>query len=364
MRVALVHDWMVSRRGGERVLWAMHLAFPEAPIYTSVYRPDVLPEFAACDVRTSFLQRRPFSLIGHRFVPALRTLAFEGLDLSEFDVVISSSTAEAKGVITGPETLHVAYVHTPTRYYWSDYHGYLAQPGFGRLDPVVRRLMPALVSRRRIWDLAAAQRPDVMVANSQNVAARVRKYYGRETAAVIPPPVAVERFRPSTDHGNGLVVVGHLVPYKRVDLAVEACRRLGRPLTVVGVGPDLRRLQRLAGPETRFAGMLSDEDVAAAIEAAAALLFPGEEDFGIVPLEAMAAGRPVIAFGRGGALETVVDGKTGVLFHRQDVDSLVDAIGRFDAQQFDPDELHAHAESFSTEIFVTRLRNFVESQRG
>jgi glycosyltransferase involved in cell wall biosynthesis len=353
---------MVRPGGGERVLWALHRTFPDAPIFTSVYRRDALPEFADADVRTSFLQRWPWSKVGHQFFPSLRALAFESLDLSEFDVVISDSTAEGKGVITGPRTLHLSYIHTPTRYYWSDYHPYRADPGFGRLNPVVRAVMPRAVMRRRTWDFAAAQRPDRLIANSANVAARIAKYYRRE-ASVLYPPVDLGRFPlAGEERARGFVTVSRLIPYKRVDLAIEACRRLQRPLTVVGDGSELRRLRSSAGAGTTFVGTVDDETLARHLRSAEALIFPGEEDFGLVPLEAMASGRPVIAFGRGGALETVIDGKTGVLFDRQTPEAVVEAIRRFDEMRFDPLALRAHAEQFSAERFMSEVRRLVDDE--
>ena len=361
LNVALVHDWMVSRRGGERVVWAMHEAFPDAPIYTSTFDAEALPEFADCDVRASYLGRWPFSRFGHEFFSFLRSSVFESLDLSAYDVVLSSSSAEAKGVLTRPDTLHVSYIHTPTRYYWSEYQRYLDQPGFGRLNRVVRAAIPAAVRRRREWDFIAAQRPDRLIANSLNVAARIAKYYRRNADAVIYPPIDTDLFTPGPDPGRGFLVVSKLIPYKRIELAVSACRRLGRSLTVIGDGSELARLRKLAGPETVFAGNVDEATLARHYRQAEALLFPGEEDFGMAPLEAMAAGRPVIALGRGGALESVIDGKTGVLFEAQTVESLCDAIERFDARQFDPLVLRGHAETFATPHFVEGVRTYIES---
>jgi glycosyltransferase involved in cell wall biosynthesis len=362
VRVALVHDWMVRPGGGERVLWAMHLAFPDAPIYTSFYNADALPEFRECDVRTSFLQRWPFSRLNHQFFPSLRAVAFESFDFSGYDLVISTSSAEAKGILTPPETLHVSYVFTPTRYYWSDYHGYRANPGFGRLNGVIRAVMPMAISRRRLWDFAAAQRPDRLVADCRNVANRIEKYYRRQADAVIYPPIDLSNFSPSSDPPEGFIVVSRFTPYKRIDLAIEACERLGVPLTVVGSGPEEERLRRLAGPHTTFAGTLDDAELARRVARSRALIFPADEDFGMVPLEAMACGRPVVAFGKGGALETVIDGTTGVLFPEQTVDSVVEAILRLDGLEFDPAVLRAHAEQFETARFIEAVRAFVDAE--
>ena len=338
----------------------MHGAFPDAPIYTSIYRPEGLPQFLECDVRSSYLGRWPFTKVSHQFFSSLRSSVFESFDFREYDVVISSSSAEAKGVLTGPETLHICYMYTPTRYYWSEYQEYLTRPGFGRLSGAVQALMPILVSGRRQWDFAAAQRPDRIIAISQNVAGRIEKYYRRTPDAIIYPPIEVDQFTPGRTEPSGFLVVSRLIPYKRIDLAVEACRRLGRRLTVVGGGGELDNLRRLAGPETTFVGTVDDATLAHHLRGADALLFPGEEDFGMVPLESMASGRPVIAYGKGGAVETVIDGRTGVLFSEQSVDSLVDAIERFDKMEFDPVITRTHAEQFATKAFVEALTAFVD----
>jgi glycosyltransferase involved in cell wall biosynthesis len=352
---------MVRPGGGERVLWGLHLAFPDAPIYTSFYDPAALPEFRGCDVRTSFLQRWPFSRINHQFFPSLRAIAFESFDFADFDLVISSSSAEAKGVLTPPETLHISYIFTPTRYYWSDYHGYRANPGFGRLNPVIRAVMPLAVSRRRLWDFAAAQRPDRLIADSRNVAERIEKYYRRRADAVIYPPIDLAHFTLGPGDGDAYIVVSRFTPYKRVDLAISACEQLGRPLRIVGAGPEEDRLRRMAGPNTVFLGTLDDDALAAEVGRAKALLFPTDEDFGMVPLEAMASGRPVVAFGKGGALETVIDGTTGVLFPEQTADSMAAAIERLEKLEFDPAVLRAHAATFDTDHFVASMQAFVTS---
>lgn len=362
LKVAITHEWLTNQGGGERVVWALHKAFPQAPIYTSVYDAEAMPQFKDCDVRTSFLQRWPLAKRKHQLYPVLRTLAFESFDLSEYDVVISSSSAEAKGVITKPETLHVCYNHTPTRYYWSDTAKYAANTGFGILSPLVRVAMPPVIRAMRQWDFAAAQRVDRFIANSHYVARRIKKYYRRD-ADVIHPPIDVSRFAPTGKPGLGFVVVSRLIPYKRVDLAVQACTELGVPLTVVGRGSELDVLQRLAGPTITFAGALSDTEVVAAYADAKALLFTAEEDFGLTPLEAMASGRPVIAYGKGGALETVVDGTTGLFFEEQSVAALKAAIMRFMEQEnsFDSRKIRAHAERFDETVFIKNIQNYVES---
>jgi glycosyltransferase involved in cell wall biosynthesis len=353
---------MVTRRGGERVLWAMHETFPEAPIFTSIYDPSVLSEYQDCDVRSSYLGRWPFSKVGHEFFSFLRSSVFEAFDLSGYDLVISSCSAEAKGVLTGPDTLHISYIHTPTRYYWSEYERYLEEPGFGRLNRLVRLAMPLVVNRRRKWDLMAAQRPDRLIANSRNVAARIEKYYQRSADAVIYPPIDVERFSVGNEVPSGYLVVSKLIPYKRIDLAVAACARLGRTLTIVGEGNEFPRLRKMAGSETVFVGNVDEVSLARLYRQSEAVLFPGEEDFGMVPLEAMACGRPAIAYGRGGALESVIEGKTGVLFEEQTVDSLVDAILRSERCDYDSRVIRSHAEGFASANFTANLRRFVDTE--
>ena len=360
-RVALVHPWLTNQGGAERVLSAFCRAFPDAPIHTSVYEPAVLPEFADRDVRTSFLQSWPLARRRHQLYPLLRRRAFESFDLSGFDIVLTSDHCEAKGVLTGPETTHVAYLHTPTRYYWSDYQRYLAEPGFGRvMDPLVRAVMPPFASSMRTWDYLAAQRPDHLIANSRLVALRTQKYY-RRPAEVLHPPVDLRRFRPSSERGEHFLVVSRLVPYKRVDLVVEACRELDLPLRVVGTGPELPRLRELAGPRTEFLGALDDAGVAREYAHARAFLFPVHEDFGITPLEAMASGTPVLAYGRGGALETVVDGETGAFFEEQTVTSLIKGLRAFQPELYDTAALLRHVQTFSEDAFVERIRERVLS---
>jgi glycosyltransferase involved in cell wall biosynthesis len=337
----------------------MCAAYPEAPIYTSVYDPTALPVFHNKDVRTSFLQHWPLARRRHQLYPVLRRRAFESFDLSDFDVVLSSDHAEAKGVLTLTESLHIAYIHTPTRYYWSDYSSYLRRPGFGSLDPVVRRLMPTMTSSMRQWDFLAAQRPDFLLANSRIVARRIEKYYRRH-ADVLHAPVDISRFHASPDRGEHLLVVSRLIPYKRVDLAVLACRELGLPLKVVGDGPEMGALRTLAGPRTTFLGEIDDEAVAQEYGSAAAFLFPAREDFGLTPLEAMASGTPVLAFRGGGALETVIEGKTGAFFDEQSVQSLTQALRLFNSSSYDPTVLIQHARNFGVESFVERLRSYVD----
>lgn len=357
-KVAIVHDWLTNQGGAERVVMALHKAFPEAPIYTSVYDAEALPEFKDLDIRTSFLQKWPLSRSKHQFYPLLRTIAFESFDFSGYDVVISSSSAEAKGIITKPETLHISYLYTPTRYYWSNYQDYLRDTGFGILSPLVRLIMPGVVTQMRLWDVAASARVDQYVTQSHYIARRIAKYYRVDNTPVINPPIQVDRFRVGA-HKKGFLVVSRLVPYKRVDLAIRACNELKLPLTVVGAGSELEHLSAMAGPTVKVTGRLSDAEVAAAYADSAAFIFTPEEDFGLTPLEAMAAGMPVIAYNRGGATETVIPGKTGVFFEEQTLESLKKALQDFDVSDYDPAAIRKYAEQFDESEFIKKMQKFV-----
>lgn len=358
MKVALVHDWLTNLAGSERVLLALHELYPDAPIHTSVYLPEEFPDLEGAEVRTSFLQKVPGAKTRHQAFSLLRTVAFERFDLSAYDVVISSSHAEAKGVITRPETLHICYCYTPVRYYWSGYHHYLENPGFGALDPVVSAVMPYVANYLRVWDRCAADRVDLFVAISRHVARRIGKYYRRD-AEVIHPPVNTARFQLSSTVDDYFLLVGRLIPYKRADIAIEAFSRLGLPLKVAGTGSQLEPLRAMAGPNVEFLGRVSDAELGELYSRCLALVFPPEEDFGIVPLEAMAAGRPVIAYRGGGAVETVVDGVTGAFFDRQDVPSLMEAVRGFDPGRFSPRQAREQAERFDVSVFKTRMSSLV-----
>jgi glycosyltransferase involved in cell wall biosynthesis len=306
MRLALVHDYLNQYGGAERVLEVLHEMYPDAPIYTSIYDPKRLPtSYRKYDIRTSFMQQLPGVMSHHQAYLACYPIAFEAFDLSEYDIVLSNSSAWSKGVVTTPETTHVCYCLTPMRWAWR-YHDYVEREHLG---PVVRFGLPAAMTALRVWDVTSSQRVDQFAAISQAVAARVRKYYGRE-ATVIYPPVVTERFRSGRPAGDYYLVVSRLIPYKRVNLVVEAFNRLGLPLKIVGDGRDRVSLQSRAAPNIAFLGRVSDAEVVQLFQGCRAFLFPGAEDFGIAPVEAQAAGRPVISVRGGGALETVVDGET------------------------------------------------------
>jgi glycosyltransferase involved in cell wall biosynthesis len=361
LRTALVHDDLVQAGGAERVAAAFYGLFPRAPMYTALYNPrTTLADFAGRDIRTSYLQRTPFSWKPmHQLALPYFPGAIEQFDLSGYDLVLSSSSRFAKGVITNPETCHICYCHTPARFAWRS-HDYLSRSWSARLAASFGR---KLLTDLRSWDENSAQRVDYFIANSYNIARRIKKRYRRDVAAVIPPPVEISRFSPiAAEHvGRHFLVVSRLVGYKRVDLAIEACNRLGLDLRIVGDGPEMARLRKIAGPTIEFLGRLDDKQVESEYARCRALIFPGEEDFGLTPLEAMASGRPVVAYGGGGAVETVIDGETGVLFSEQSVDSLAGALRSAMSLATDAGNLRSHAARFGRDVFEARLAQFIEA---
>ena len=358
MRVALVHDYLNQMGGAEKVLLSLHELFPQAPIYTSMYEPrSVDRRFRSMDIRTTFMQRVPFVKRRHQPFLPLYPFAFERLDLRPYDLVISDSSAFAKGVITRPDALHVCYCHTPMRWAWN-YEEYVERE---RLGATARLLLPPFITWLRQWDYATAARVDYFVANSPTVAARIAKYYRRE-AVFIPPPVDTSHFYEAPQHEDYFLIVSRLVPYKRIDLAVKAFTMLELPLRIVGEGRDERRLRRMAGKNIRFLGHLSDDEMRSQMARCRALVFPGEEDFGITPVEAQASGRPVIAYGAGGALATVVEGSTGLFFNQQTPESLAEVVTSFRDEYFDPHAIRRHAEEFDTQRFLRRFSQFVEAK--
>jgi glycosyltransferase involved in cell wall biosynthesis len=357
LKIAIVADWLTNRAGAERVVVTLADLFPNADIYTSVFKPKIFPELKDRNVYTSFLQTMPFGR-RHQLWPTLRPRAFEELNLDDYDIVISSASAEAKGVITKPETLHICYCHTPTRYYWSHYHYYLEHPEYGPLNPIIRWIMPKLIHNLRLWDRVAADRVDVFVANSKTTAARIRKYY-EANSTVIYPPVDTHRFGVSREVGDYYLIVGRQTGYKRTDIAIEAFNRLGWPLKIVGTGPMLKKWMMKSRRNIEFLGRVGDSEVAQLMSQAQALIFPGEEDAGIVPLEAMASGRPVIAYARGGATETIIEGKTGLFFGEQTAAALMAAVKKHSQITWHPNAIKEHALQFDTTVFRRKIKNFV-----
>lgn len=361
MRVALVHDYLTHFGGAERVLSALMELYPNAPVFTAVHDQERVPLRSGQQrrVRTSWLQHVPGARRSHRYLPlALMPLAVEQFPLADFDVVLSASHSFSKGVIVGPRTMHVSYCFTPTRYAWDDCHRYVRE--FAR-HSFWRRMAPAALSYVRLWDYCAAQRVDTFMTLSRFVARRIRKYYGRR-ALVVPPPVAVDRFQVSPAHEGYYLIVSRLVPYKRIELAIDACEALRRPLKIVGVGPEEAMLRQRAGQWTSFLGFVPDEDLPLVYRGARALLYPQEEDFGIAVLEAASCGKPCLAFGAGGALETVKPGVTGQFFWEQTSEALRAALVIFERYTFDPLLIRRHAEQFSELVFKQRVAALVQQR--
>ena len=358
MQIALVHDYLNQMGGAEKVLLALHDLFPQAPIYTSIYAPKrVDRRFRGMDIRTGFMQRLPLVKKHHQPFLPLFPLAFEQLDLRAYDLVISDSSAFAKGIVTGPDALHICYCHTPMRWAWN-YQDYVERERLGRLARTV--LAPTIVLLRQ-WDYTTAARVDYFVANSPSVAARIAKYYRRESV-YIPPPVDTVRFDIRETHEDYFLIVSRLIPYKRIDLAIAAFNLLRVPLRIIGTGRDEQRLRRMAGPTVRLMGRQTDEEIRAQMAACRALIFPGEDDFGITPLEAQASGRPVIAYGAGGALASIVPGQTGLFFPTQTPEALAQVVAGFRESAFDPMSIRRHAQNFDTEQFKGRFMRFVEAK--
>lgn len=358
MKVALVHYWLVAMRGGEKVLEELCRLYPQADIFTHVVDPvRISPLLNAHRIRTSFIAKLPGARRHYQKYLPLMPLALEQLDLRDYDLVISSESGPAKGVITTENTLHLCYCHTPMRYLWGMYHDYRESTG----GPT-RAAMAPLFHRLRLWDRASADRVDHFIANSTTVRNRIAKTYRRH-ADVIHPPVAVERFAPGTVE-DFYLCCSQLVPYKRVDVAVAAFSRLGKKLVVVGEGSELPRLKKMAGSNVWILGAQPAEELRRLYASCRALVFPGEEDFGIVPVEAMASGRPVIAYSRGGVRDTVRDGVTGILYPDASVEGLTAAIARFEREValFDSAAIRAHAESFSAARFRAEFDGMVTAK--
>ncbi len=355
-----MHDWLNQMGGAEKVLLQLSAMYPEAPVHTSIYGPDLVDaSFAGLDVRTSFMQRLPGAVRRHRWYLPVYPLAFNAMRLDGYEVVISNASAFCKSVRTPPETLHICYCLTPTRFVWSP-DEYLARE---EVPPALRGALRPLLSLMRAWDRRAAQRVDRFVAISRAVAGRIRRYYGRESD-VIYPPVATADFTPANVTEDYFLVVSRLAPYKRIDLAVRACTELGRPLKVVGSGRDRDALERLAGPSVEFLGRQDDVAVGRYFARCRALIFPGEEDFGITPVEAQAAGRPVVAFAGGGALETVIPGETGELFTDSTVESLARVLNDFDDSRYAASRMIRNAQRFDEAVFVREMKDFVGTARA
>jgi glycosyltransferase involved in cell wall biosynthesis len=377
MKVALVHDWLTGMRGGERVFERICRMFPGAPVYTLVWnRGSVSSAIESHPIETSFLQHMPDAATRYRWYLPLFPRAIESLRLPPVDAVISTSHAVAKSVIPPPGVFHLSYLHTPMRYIWELERDYFPP---GRFPWPLSWYVRSTCARLRRWDVATKDRAHAMLANSAHVAERIRRHYGRD-AEVVPPPVDVARFHASDRPRDYYLLAGAMAPYKNGSLAIEACARLGRRLVVVGIGQEAGKLRALAGPDVKFHGWVSEQEMADLLAGARALLFPGEEDFGILPVESLASGTPVVALGRGGVLETVGRGMSeadlarlaappgvarapgGVLFGEPAADSLIEAIRLLEEQPFDPAALRRMAEPFAPERFDRDFRSAFERQ--
>lgn len=356
MKIALVHDYLVQDGGAEKVLGVLQEIWPDAPTYTLFFDSKKLPTFAAKDIRTSFLQKMPLALKKYQWYITLMPTATERYDLSEYDVVVSSTSAFAKGIITRPDAIHICYCHTPTRYLWSDTHSYLQEL---RVPRLIKTLLPPVLSRLRAWDQQAAQRVDHFIANSKTVQQRIQKYY-RKDSHIIFPPVDTHRFHTSPRPKTYFLTGGRLVAYKRFDLVIDACNKTGIRLKIFGSGPVESDLRRQAKSNITFLGKVGDEALHDLYADAKAFIHPQEEDFGITPIESMAAGRPVIAYRKGGATETVIEGLSGEFIDTQTWEELADHLIRFDESTYDPQKIKTHAEQFGRERFKQDIQNYLK----
>ncbi|WP_454193072.1 glycosyltransferase [Paenibacillus sp. Marseille-Q7038] len=359
LKVAIVHDYLNQMGGAERVVAVFHKMFPEAPIYTTIVdRDKLLAELEDADIRTTWMQRIPGILSKFKLFFWLYPFAVRSMNVKGYDLILSSSSAYAKGARKGRQGTHVCYCHAPMRFAW-DFESYMDSV---QVPNLVKRIAKWFTYPLQVWDKKNSKQVDCLIANSSIVKQRIGQWYGMN-ASIIFPPVEISRF--SIDEENSedyFLVVSRLVSYKKIDLAVEACTHLGRRLLIVGDGPDRQRLEQLAGDTVTFLGRKSDEDVVRYMQRCRALIFPGIEDFGITPLEVNACGRPIIAYHEGGALDTVVSEKTGLFFEEQSVDSLSAVIGSFDQYEWKPKSIRQHAEKFSEDIFITRLQSSIDGQ--
>lgn len=359
LKIALVHDHLAQDGGAERVLQVLQEIWPGAPTYVLVYNPEqASAAFKQKDIRTSFIQRWPLGVKKYQWFFPFMPSAIESFDLSEYDLIISSSASYAKGVITRPDAKHICYCHSPTRYLWSDTHSYVRELG---VPSLIKWILPSMLSWVRIWDKAAADRVDTYIANSQLVKRRIQKYYTKDST-VIYPPVDVQSFTVGQGTGDYFLAGGRLVPYKRFDLLVKAFNQLGRKLLIYGDGPQYAELQKLAGPSVTLLGKVSEEKKKDLLTNCQAFLNPQEEDFGLTMVEAQASGRPVIAYQAGGATEIVKAGETGEFFEEQTWEDIADAVLHFDPKKYDPQRARQHAMQFDVERFKQQIKLFVEQQ--
>jgi len=361
IKIALVHHWLVGMRGGERIVECLCSIFPDIDIYTLVYNKNKISDLInSKNIHTSFLQKMPFSKKHHEIYLPLMPVAVEQFDLSDYDLVISIESGIAKGVIIKPETCHICYCNTPMRYLWNMYFEYMKNE---RVNFIKRSFIKAFFNYLRVWDLATASRVDYFISNSDNVRKRVLKYYRRDSR-VIYPPVNVNEFKSSGKKEDYYLIVSQLTSYKRIDLAVEAFNELGRNLIIIGDGPESKRLKRKANKNIKFLGWQEDRVLKKYYSGARAFIFPGEEDFGITPVEAQASGTPVIGYGKGGLLETVIDGVTGIFFNEQNAGSLAAAVKKFEKLEYSMDSsgIRGNSERFDSSVFEKEIKSFISEK--
>ena len=360
MKIAIVTDWLTNYGGAESVISAFHDLYPDAPIYTTIYKPEKMRELGNLkNIHTTWLDHIPF--VKHQWLLGQMPTAIEMLNLDEFDVVLSSCHSVSKGIITKPSTLHISYCHTPMRYAWESWD---FETRLKKFPTFLHSLIRKQIKKIQKWDFCAAQRVDKYIANSTHIGKQIKKHYKRDSS-VIYPPVHTEKFKPTTEPlGDYYLAVGRLIPYKKFDLIVETFNELGLPLVVVGTGPDYEKIKAMAKGNVEIVGHVDEQTLIDLYAHCKAFLFPQLEDAGIVPLEAMASGRPVIALNKGGSLDTMIDEKTGVFFEEQTVESLSKAVKKFEKLKFDSKFLRKHAEEFDVEVFKQEIGDYVERAWG
>lgn len=358
MKIALVHDYLSQDGGAERVLRAFHEMWPEAPIFVLFYDKNKVAGFEKAKIKESFIGKLPWGRKKYQWYLPWMPLATERHNLHEFDIVLSSTSAFAKGVLTRPNTIHISYCHTPTRYLWTDTHEYIEDLKYNRL---VKSLLPRLIHHLRMWDKMSVDRVDNFIANSHTVKGRIQKYYRRDSQ-VIYPPVEIDKFKISNEIGDYFLAGGRLVPYKRFDLLIQAFNRLGYKLKIFGTGPEMENLKKIAKSNIEFLGFVDDEAKADLMSHARAFLHPQVEDLGITPIESMATGRPVIAYPVGGVTETVIHGETGVFFKEQTWESILDTVLNFNYENWDSAKIREHAKKFGIDNFKAEIQRYVFDQ--